>query len=69
MWSYEIESIIYHLEPLASLSVDTLGPLPEDKNGFSFIVVMVDNLSLSDFIQRGARRQKILSVLFTNKYI
>ena len=36
---------IYHLDPLASLSVDTLGPLPEDENGFSFIVFIVNNFS------------------------
>ena len=42
----EMEHHLYHLDmPLASLSVDTLGPLPEDENGFSFIVVIVDNFS------------------------
>ena len=41
----EIEYHLYHLEFLASLSVDTLGPLPEDENEFSFIVVIVDNFS------------------------
>ena len=43
MWRDEIEHHLYHLEPMASLSVDTLGPVPEDENGFSFIVVIVDN--------------------------
>jgi len=33
------------LEPLASLSLDTVVPLPEDENEFSFIVVIVDNFS------------------------
>ena len=32
MWRDEIEQHLYHLEPLASLSVDTLGPLPEDSD-------------------------------------
>ena len=38
----EIEHHLYHFEPLTSLSVDTLGP-SEDENGFSFIIVVVDN--------------------------
>ena len=45
MWKDEIEHHLYHLEPLASLFVDTLGPLLKDENGFSFIVVIVDNFS------------------------
>ena len=45
MWRDEIEHHLYHLDPLASLSVDTLGPFPEDENGFSFIVVIVDYFS------------------------
>ena len=44
MWRDEIEHHL-HLEPLASLSVDTMGPLPEDDNGFLFIVVIVDNFN------------------------
>jgi len=43
MWRDEIEHHLYHLDPSASLSVDTLGPLPEDENRFSFIVVNVGN--------------------------
>jgi len=45
MWRDEKEHHLYQLYPLASLLVDTLGPLPEDENGFSFIVVVVDNFS------------------------
>ena len=45
IWQDQIEHHLYHLDPLASLSVDTLGPLPEDENGFSFIVVIIDNFS------------------------
>jgi len=48
----EIEYHLYYLEPMASLSVDTLGPLPEDENGFSFIVVWISSVSLLEFIQR-----------------
>ena len=36
-------SSLSFLEPLTSLSVNTLGQLPKDENGFSFIVVIVDN--------------------------
>ena len=45
MWRYEIEHHLYHLDPLATLSVDTLGPLPKDGNEVSFVVVIVDNFS------------------------
>ena len=44
MWRDEIAHHLYHVDPLASLSVDTLGPLSEDDDGF-FIVVIVDNFS------------------------
>ena len=37
--------ISYHLEPSASLSVNTWGPLSDNKNGFSFVVVKMDNFS------------------------
>ena len=54
MWRDEIEHYLYHLDTLASLSVDTLGPLPEDENGFSFIVIIVDNFSkFVGFVQDG----------------
>ena len=45
MWRDEIEHHLYRLDPSASLSVDTLGLLPEDENEFSFIVIIVDNFS------------------------
>ena len=45
IWQDQIEHHLYHLDPLASLSVDTLGPLPEDENEFAYIVVIVDNFS------------------------
>ena len=40
-----MEHHLYSLSPLTSLSVDTLGPLKVDKNGNSFIIVIVDNFS------------------------
>jgi hypothetical protein len=40
-----VEHHLYSLSPLTSLSVDTLGPLKVDKNGNSFIIVIVDNFS------------------------
>ena len=36
---------LYSLDPLVSLSVDTLGPLKEDELGNRFIIVIVDNFS------------------------
>ena len=36
---------LYSLDPLTSLSVDTLGPLKEDELGNRFIIVVVDNIS------------------------
>ena len=38
----------YHIEgwlPMQSLSVDTVGPLPEDMNGYKYILCIVDNFS------------------------
>ena len=37
---------LYSLDPLISLSVDTLGPLKEDELGNRFIIVIMDNFSL-----------------------
>jgi len=36
---------LFSLDPLISLSVDTLGPLKEDELGNRFIIVIVDNFS------------------------
>jgi hypothetical protein len=44
-WQDDIDHHLYSLKPLASLSVDTLGPLPEDEDGNKYIVVIVDNFS------------------------
>lgn len=38
----------YHLHgssPMSSLSLDTIGPLPEDESGFKYILVVIDNFS------------------------
>jgi hypothetical protein len=40
--------IKYHIHgtyPMESLSVDSIGPLPEDENGNKFILVIIDNFS------------------------
>jgi hypothetical protein len=44
-WQDEFDHHLYSMKPLASLSVDTLGPLPEDDEGNKYIVVIVDNFS------------------------
>jgi hypothetical protein len=44
-WVDALEHHLYRLKPLASLSMDTLGPLPEDEYGNSYVVVIVDNFS------------------------
>ena len=40
-----MDHLLYRLDPLISLSVDTLGPLKEDKLGNRLIIVIVDNFS------------------------
>ena len=44
-WEDAVDHHLYSLDPLTSLSVDTLGPLKEDKSGNRFIIVIVDNFS------------------------
>jgi hypothetical protein len=44
-WRDHIEYHLYSLRPLTSLSINTLGPLPEDEGGNRYIVVIVDNFS------------------------
>ena len=44
-WQDAVDHHLYSLNPLTSLSVDTLGPLKEDELGNRFIIVMVDNFS------------------------
>ena len=40
-----VDHHLYSLDPLTSLSVDTLGSLKEDESGNSFIFVIFDNFS------------------------
>jgi hypothetical protein len=44
-WQDEVDHHLYSLDPLTSLSLDTLGPLPEDELGNKYIIVIVDNFS------------------------
>jgi hypothetical protein len=41
----EVEHHLYDLDPLRSLSLDTLGPLPEDVLGNKYIILIMDNFS------------------------
>ena len=36
---------LYSVTPLQELSIDTLGPLPEDEFGMRYIILIVDNFS------------------------
>jgi hypothetical protein len=44
-WEDAVDHHLYSLDPLVSLSVDTLGPLKEDESGNRFIIVIVDDFS------------------------
>ena len=44
-WEDAVDHHLYCLDPLTSLSVDTLSPLKEDELGNRFIIVIVDNFS------------------------
>jgi hypothetical protein len=44
-WEDEAEHHLYSGEPLSSLSMDTVGPLPEDELGNRYIMVIMDNFS------------------------
>ena len=44
-WEDTVNYHLYSLDPLTSLSVDTLGLLKEDESGHRFIIVIVDNFS------------------------
>ena len=40
-----VEHDLYGVAPLSELSIDTLGPFPEDKSGMRHIILIVDNFS------------------------
>jgi Integrase zinc binding domain len=44
-WEDDMEHHLYSMDPIKSLSIDTLGPLPPDEEGNSYIVLIVDNFS------------------------
>jgi len=62
MWRDEIE---HHLSlgPLGLFIVDTLGPLPEDLNGFSIIVVIVDNFTKLAVLARSTTSNDFIGTL------
>jgi Integrase zinc binding domain len=44
-WQDEVEHHLYSSDPLVSLSMDTLGPLPEDEDGNKYVILIMDNFS------------------------
>jgi Integrase zinc binding domain len=42
-WQDEVEHHLYSSDPLVSLSLDTLGPLPEDEDGNKYVILIMDN--------------------------
>ena len=40
-----VDHRLYSVTPLQELSIDTLGPLPEDEFGMRYIILIVDNFS------------------------
>ena len=44
-WEDVLDHHLFRLDPLVSLSMDTLGPLKEDESGNRFIIIIVDNFS------------------------
>jgi hypothetical protein len=40
-----VEHHLYSVAPLSELSIDTMGALPEDKEGMRYIILIVDNFS------------------------
>ena len=40
-----MERHLYSVAPLSEISIDTLGPLPEDEAGMRYIILIVDNFS------------------------
>ena len=44
-WEDMVEHHLYSVAPLSELSIDTLGPSPEDESGMRYIILIVDNFS------------------------
>ena len=44
-WEDMVEHHLYSVAPLSELSIDTLGPLPEDESRIRYIILIVDNFS------------------------
>jgi hypothetical protein len=44
-WEDEVEHHLYSLDPLHTLSLDTLGPLPEDELGNKYVILIMDNFN------------------------
>ena len=44
-WEDLVDHHLYSVSLLSELSVDTLGPLPEDEWGMRYIILIVDNFS------------------------
>ena len=44
-WEDLVDHHLYSVTPLQELSIDTLGPLPEDEFGIRYIILIVDNFS------------------------
>jgi hypothetical protein len=49
-WQDALKHHLYLMKPLASLSIDTLGSLPEDENVNSYVIVIVDNFTLLQWV-------------------
>ena len=44
-WEDVVEHHLYSVAPLSKLSIDNLGPLPEDEAGMRYMIPIVDNFS------------------------
>ena len=44
-WEDIVEHHLYSVAKLSELSIDTLGPLPEDESGMRYIILIVDYFS------------------------
>jgi len=44
-WEDLVDHHLYPVSPLSEISIDTLGPLPEDEWGMRYIILIVNNFS------------------------